>query len=275
MGLHTSIETNIKLSEYNYAWPLSRSRWAWEFLRRNPEFQNVASVYAGKNISDRMVCNGIVVFRAAGDQSVAEEWGLSFLPDIQQNGFDAMVFWSGTQYPRTVTVQVTPRAVHEIDEIFAQSLRYGRIIHLTDTAGREHLLVKGNGRVVQVGCSGLSLLSLEPVRVKLTIDTISNFDEAIAVINRTKGLFAEDFSKDDPEWTRETTAFRNALIALDCHAAGLTHFDTACVIYGQQAAEEAWSDTGRAMKDEMKRALTRGRELRDGGYRQLLKPERV
>ncbi len=106
-------------------------------------------------------------------------------------------------------------------------------------------------------------------------DAISDFDEAIAVINRTKGLFAEDFSKDDPEWTRETTAFRNALIALDCHAAGLTHFDTACVIYGQQAAEEAWSDTGRAMKDEMKRALTRGRELRDGGYRQLLKPERV
>lgn len=275
MGLQTAIEAKIKLSDYNYAWPLSRSRWAWEFLRRNPDFRNTASVYAGKNISDRMVCNGIVVFRAAGDQSVAEEWGLSFLPDINQNGFDAMVFWSGTQYPRTVTVQVTPRAVHEIDEIFAQSLRYGRIIHLTGTAGREHLLVKGNGRVVQVGCSGLSLLSLEPVRVKLTIDTISNFDEAIAIINRTKGLFAEDFSKDDPEWTRETTAFRNALVALDCHAAGLTHFDTACVIYGQQAAEQAWSETGRAMKDEMKRALTRGRELRDGGYRQLLKPERV
>ena len=275
MGVQTDIRPGVELADYNYAWAMSRSRWAWEFLRRNPEFRNAVAVHASKPVSERMVCNGIIIIRADADQGVASQWGLSFLPDINQNGFDADVFWSGTQYPRTVSVQVTPRAVYEVDEIFAQSLRYGRIIHLTDTAGREHLLVKGNGRVVQVGCTGLSLLSLEPVRVKLTLDTISNVDEAIAIIQRTKGLFAEDFSKDAPEWTREALSFRNAVIALDCQEAGLSHFETASVIHGQAAAEASWASDSRAMKDEMKRALARGRDLRDGGYRLLLKPERV
>ena len=27
-----------EFSQYSYAWKLSRSHWAWEFLRRNPEF---------------------------------------------------------------------------------------------------------------------------------------------------------------------------------------------------------------------------------------------
>jgi hypothetical protein len=63
---------------------------------------------------------------------------------------------------------------------------------------------------------------------------------------------------------------RNALIAVDCHAAGLSIRDTAAIIYGKRRADEAWGSVGRSMKDEIRRARNKGLGLVDGGYRDLL-----
>lgn len=270
MNAYTDIKAGIALDHYNYAWAMARNRWAWDFLRRNTEFQDMAAKQTDPPVFRRPVCNGTTVIRAEGNHDVAKQWGLIFVPDLSKNGYEADAFWDTAIFKRTVNVLITPRAEHEADEIVAQSVRYGRVMHLTDTNGNEHLLIRGNGRSVQVKCSGLSMLSLEPVRVRMTIDTISNFDEAIDVIERNKGLFSDDFIADEPQWTRASLLLRNALISFDCHAAGLSYFETARIIYGDAQATRAWESESRAMKDEMRRALKRGTNLVDGGYKDLL-----
>ena len=88
--------------------------------------------------------------------------------------------------------------------------------------------------------------------------------------SRAQRVLGKADEAEKPEWTRSSLAWRNALIAIDAHEAGLNYLETAAIIYGEQRATEAWQSPSRAMKDEMRRALARGRELRDGGYRDLL-----
>jgi hypothetical protein len=273
MNTHQTVLSDVTLSEYDYTWTLSRSRWAWEFLRRNPDFRASATPDYRARISNRVACHGITILRPRSDQAEAEaeHWGLAIMPDPDLNAFEANVFWRASLYPREVSVQVVPRSETEIDHIFEKTIRHCKMVHMTDLAGREYLLLKGNGRVVQVGCSGLSLLSFEPVKVKFTIDTLGGFDNTLSTIDRATKLYETDFADSDPVWSRNGLAWRNAVIALDANSAGLNYFETACVIYGEERASKAWAGDSRAMKDEMKRALQRGRDLRDGGYTQLLR----
>lgn len=274
MGHHDTIKSGICLSDYDYTWTLSRSRWAWEFLRRNPEFRSNATPEYRARISGRVACHGITILRPRSDQAEAEaeHWGLAIMPDPDLNGYEANVFWRSALYPREVSIQVVPRSETDVDHIFEKTIRHCKMVHLTDLAGREYLLLKGNGRIVQVGCSGLSLLSFEPVKVKFTIETLGEFDNTLSTIERATKLYDNDFEDSEPVWSRSALSWRNAIIALDANASGLSYFETASIIYGDARASEAWSGSSRAMKDEMKRALQRGRDLRDGGYRQLLRP---
>lgn len=277
MDVNSSTRCSIELSEYDYTWTLSRSRWAWEFLRRNSDFRHTATPDYRARISDRIACHGITILRPRSDQAEAEaeHWGLAIMPDPDLNGYDANVFWRASSYPRQISVQVVPRGETEVDHIFEKTIRHCQMVHLTDLGGREYLLLKGNGRVVQVGCNGLSLLSFEPVKVKFTIDTLGEFDDTLSTIERATKLYDDDFETSEPIWSRKALALRNALIALDANAAGLSYFETAAIIYGAERAHQAWQGQSRAMKDEMKRALQRGRDLRDGAYTQLLRPTRA
>jgi hypothetical protein len=72
-----------------------------------------------------------------------------------------------------------------------------------------------------------------------------------------------------PTWTAETERLRDALIALDCHRAGLTLRETAAVIYGQQRVDREWP--GKGLRDRMRRSRQRGHALCSGGYRDLLR----
>jgi hypothetical protein len=260
----------IELDDYAYTCRLSRSRWAWEFLRRNPEFRTAASASDPSQISEKPACNDIRLLRPLCDQVDAEKFGLVFFPDMHANGHDADVFWIPALYARALTVQITPRHPSEADEIFEQTTAVCEITHLTDRVGREYLLLRGNDHVVQVACSGLSLLSVEPVRIKLIIDQVATLDDTLRVIAKAQRILGKAEYDISPDWTRTSLAYRNALIALDAHEAGLTYFETACIIYGKDRVDEAWRSASRAMKDEMRRALSRGRELRDSGYRDLL-----
>lgn len=259
-----------ELPGYTYTSRLSRSRWAWEFLRRNEGFLEAAARHDPSEISRRPACNGITLVRPRQAQLEAERWGVAFFPDVSQTGLEADVFWNGALYPRAIAVHVRPRSAGETCDIFEQSARFCRIVHLTDFAGREHCLLKTQASVVQARCEGLSLLSPEPVRMQIIIDGVREFDAKLRILNRAIEVYRETASPSRSEWTRTSRALCHALIALDCHMSGLTHFEAARLIYGSERAERDWRSPGEAMKAEMKRALRKGLFYRDGGYAELL-----
>lgn len=260
------------ISGYDYCWLLSDSRWAWEFLRRNSAFLDDAASTPPGSLSFAAACHQITLVRPKAPQTLAERWGLSFFPDPDQNGLDADAFWSAGLYPRRVHTHISPRSSIEVCEIYDRTVGICRITHLTDLAGREHLLLKGNGCVIQVLCTGMSLLAREPVKLSFVIDSLDEFQAKLKTLQRAQRVYDPQAEAEIPEWTRHSLALRNALVALDCHDAGKSYFETAAFIYGEARAREAWDSPSRAMKDEMKRALARGRELREGGYSTLLGP---
>lgn len=67
------------------------------------------------------------------------------------------------------------------------------------------------------------------------------------------------------------TVLRNALIALDGDMAGASHFEIAAAMFGRTNARQAWKSGSRSMKELVRRARAKGRELRDGGYRELIR----
>ena len=70
--------------------------------------------------------------------------------------------------------------------------------------------------------------------------------------------------------TRERLLLRDALIALDGRQAGASYREIAVAMVGTARAMEAWSSASRALKDRVRRALAKGKELRDGGYLKLI-----
>ena len=262
--------TNTGSQKYDYTWKLSRSRWAWEFLRRNPHFLEDATRHGPDELSIREACRSITIIRPRIDQCDAERWGLAFFPDPSLNGFDANVFWSAGLYPRQVQVQVGPRSPGEVCDIYEKTTSICRIFHLTDTSGRELLLLKGNGCVVQVRCTGMSLLAMEPVKMRFLIEGGDSLEEKYLILKEAHRIYGDGSIQEPVNWRRGALVLRNALVAYDCHTAGLSLRDTAAVIYGKERADEAWAGPSRSMKDEMRRARDRGIELVNGGYRELL-----
>lgn len=77
------------LSRYGYMWKLSRSRWAWEALRRTDAFLEDTERHGPDEVSVRPACRSITSLRPRVDQHAAHRWGLNFFPDPRQNGFPA------------------------------------------------------------------------------------------------------------------------------------------------------------------------------------------
>lgn len=262
--------TSTRLSGYDYTHLLTRSRWAWEFLRRNESFLDDARSSDADELSRKTASNGIQLIRATQPQRLAQSWGLAFFPDPNKNGIEADLFWSGSLYPRAINIHVSPRPVSETDDIFDRCVDICKITHFTDTEGREHLLLRTGECAIQIRCSGLSLLSLEPVRMRIVIGGIDNLGERLKVFEKAKRLFDQRGPDPSPKWSRTSKALRNALIALDADIAGLSHFETASLIYGRDYASKCWSSQSDALRQEVYRSRKRGRHLRDGGYLKLL-----
>jgi hypothetical protein len=255
---------------YDYMWTLSRSRWAWEVLRRIPEYRRDAADRPEGELETFEACRGIKVIRPLIDQTIAERWGLAFMPDPDLNALEAELFWSDQIYPRKLTVQVSPRQPNEVCEIFERTTAVCRITHFTDRVGREQLVLKTDSCAVQVRCEGLSLVSGQLVRMSVVFDKFGELDHKLKLLERALGLYGTPRLVEKPVWRRDTLALRNAIIALDCIEAGLSQYDCARIIYGIERAEADWKAPGGAMKSEMKRAFRKGVHLRDGGYRELL-----
>lgn len=255
------------LKRYDYLWRLSADRWAWEYLRRNPVFRFDSACCEPEDVSERMApCAPIRLLRPRVSQTLAQRWGLLVMPNPEQTGLEADVFWSRAAHPDQFEVYCEPRGEGESCSIWDRTVPYCGITHLTDRHGREFLLLRGNGCVVQVRCTGLSLLGMEQVRLKLTISDMEAYERKLKAQRDAFDIYGDDFAQDTPLWTKRTQILRDGLIALDCQELGMSRRETAVVLYGREVVEADWADDRGAMKDGLKYLVTKAKGLRDGGY---------
>jgi hypothetical protein len=60
------------------------------------------------------------------------------------------------------------------------------------------------------------------------------------------------------------------LRALDGSIAGASHREIGAVLFGKARVERDWADPGDHLRDNVRRAIKRGRSLMNGGYSKFL-----
>ncbi len=269
---HFSVETNSETIRYDYLALLSADRLAWEFLRRNPAFRKDAVLRSNEDISEkRATCAPIRILRSRVVQTLAERWGLAFMPDPSHNGYDADAVWSHHVFPDQVAVNCTPKASGEPCEIFDLTVAHCSVTHVTDRSAREYLLIRRDGCVVQVRCTGLTLLGPEPARMKLQYADLKAFEQKMKLQRRAMQVCGMEPARRAPGWTKATLVLRNGLIALDAMDAGLSQRAIAALIYGARRVAGEWDFDESALRASVRYAISRAEALRDGGfYKELL-----
>lgn len=262
------LDSESELERYDYLARLSPDRWAWEYLRRNEDFRRDASVCAQSDLSDKAApCPAkIRIVRPRVPQTLAERWGLVFMPDPSLDALEADAVWSHYVFPDQVEVNCTPREDGETCDIWERTVPHCDITHVTDCSAREYLLIRGKGCIAQVRCTGMSLLSIEPVRIKFQISDMDTYERRLKIRKEAMKLYGDGPDTSKPLWTKSKHILRNGIIALDCLDLGLSQRDIARVIYGAEAVEKYWGEDGSCIRGQTRYVIKKAEGLRDGGY---------
>lgn len=256
------------LRNYNYLSRMTRDRWAWEYMRRDPKYIADAKTISSDDVSEMTVCHSIKVYKSKVPQTIAERWGLIMIVDPTLDALEANAVWSKQAFPDQVAINVLPRASGETCEIYDKSVKLCKISHFTDSVGREFLLTRGNGCLFQARCKGLSLLGMAPVKMDLSITDFESYERKIKAQQEGMRVFAEGPGVEPPLWTKRTHMLRGGLIALDCLELGMSQREIANVLYGADRVKEEWNQD--RMRDAIKYIVSRATALRDGGFRMEL-----
>lgn len=135
---------------------------------------------------------------------------------------------------------------------------------------RHHLLFQEEGRQFQVACSGdidnpvrlLADIAVEKWRIIPQLNAIGCF---LHFCN--SGRLRPRYFPAEPRGRR----LSSTLVALDLWLAGTTHRQIGEAVYGIERVDRDWGDPGDHLKDGVRRLVSRGRALMEGGYRTLLK----
>lgn len=142
--------------------------------------------------------------------------------------------------------------------------------HLTDAAGREHILLSGKNRTVQIACTGRTLLG-DPVRLQFTIDGVDQIRPMAAVLLQLTQLYRSYMPKDtSADWSGPTARLRDLVIGFDVHQSGGSYRDVARAVFGDAIVRQRFDLDDRTLKNQSVRLVKRAEDLVAGGYRQLL-----
>lgn len=144
-----------------------------------------------------------------------------------------------------------------------------RSIVLRTSDGTQHVLIESSGRTLQLAVVGADVT--RPVRITTAIPVRAQ--RLAAHLWMAKCLHElcskERLPRDRPHPRRRR--LRIVLQALDGWLAGASHRDISCALFGDKRTKADWTDPSDHLRDTTRRAVRRGRQLMNGGYKALLR----
>lgn len=246
------------------------SDWAWEFLRRNPEYRAAWRASVPRHLPGLTLKDGTQFLRLRRRYPHAEQFGLFAFADPHQAARTAPVFWLPSATRRIVRARCAPpKSQQGVSPAGLAGFKADRVAAI-GTDNIPVVMLKGNGVNVTLEIHGLSVLT-SPFDMVFELDglrDLNNQTECLRLLQRfmqppadgaRRSLFASD------------ERFRHALIALDESMTGKTYRQIAIAIFGEKRVAEEWGGASQFLKDRTRRLVARGRELMSGGYRDLLR----
>lgn len=153
----------------------------------------------------------------------------------------------------------------------------GANVRLADLASADHVIIspdrtedvilRDSKRALTLRLRG-ARASMGPVAVNFLVCATPHAAQTAPIIaSASKLLFRPEHA---PDHSHQRRLLREALIALDAQCMRASYREAATLIFGAERTAAAWSSGSTWLKERMRRALAKGRALRDGGYQKLL-----
>lgn len=258
-------------NEDDYAWAgvLARREWAWEFLRRNREFQadwKSAQIEYGISGYD----GGTTTLMSLHREPSLLKWGCLYTTAPEYDARMACVFWAPDLCASVLRLrafrvnETVPATPFSLDDIVCPSL----LLELPDSP--QHLLFAEGGRSLQLVIEGADVMN----SVRLMTDGAPGQDlarpqlQSLRCFNdlRLSGrLYASHVQRD-----ALSARLRFVLRVLDAALAGASQQEIGQAMFAGELAGRSWDTAGQGLRDRIRRALHRGYGLMCKGYRSLV-----
>lgn len=252
--------------DYAYTRELDGPGWAWEFLRRNEAYRrDYRENRAGLPVAIRHV-SGATLYRPRRRFLAAENWGLELFAEPGKPALKTDLFWLPdilTKHVRVCLSQDAPQPDHGLS---LEDFACHRAVLCTSRT--ERVIVRHGPESVTLSAYGLSILHGNRraiFEVDGYVQRANSFDalQSLARLAQHRRPYINSSDSLSSKW-------EGYLIALDGNLDGKSYRDIAEVIYGKDRVGAHWTDDTRWMKSKVRRAVERGLDLMNGGYRELL-----
>lgn len=155
------------------------------------------------------------------------------------------------------------------DAVFVPKLNGVKHI-LVDPSGRQHVLLRANGGVLQIEIEGADITA-GAVRLTFFVRGLRGLGRIGANFSDLRRILSPRHPQatGEPHWTTRTRNLRDGFLTFDCHATGAPDEQQAAIlIYGRKITLIDWPTA--PFRERMRRNRKRGENLVAGGYRKLL-----
>lgn len=244
---------------YAYVRTLPPAGCAWEFLRRNPEYQK-----AWRNFRSK-------ANPSLEETSAAATFGLLRFETPERDARSANVFWH-----RSICRDVLPVVATKREPADRRlKLSFGRLqcrmtVHRS-RPGELHILFAEDGRFLQLEVRGLPTIGsanltteivLPPRLLFARVQSVKRFADLVATSHLRPCLYP-------PE--RRASRWLRALQAFDAARTGASQKQIAASLFGETIVKEDWSGRSDYLRLRTQRLLRLANRLVHGGYRDFLR----
>ena len=258
-----------KARDYAYTDGLTDTDWAWEYLRRNPDYIN--TYYESRTQFLRKIthASGVKIYRDRGNNHQSGKWGLSAfaLPDL--NALDADIFWSQNVLTHRVSAVSTCKKSSLSGDL--DLFRDQNCCAILCRAKCQKIIIRSHNTAIDMRLVGVNIL-FQPVQLQFQLDGFATISDDTKALIWTRNALKSMRSGDKKPLTETTKLYRKkCLIALDCVQQGGSLRDTAFVFQALGLTRLSWSASGdEALKKQVWRCRNMGLKLMQGGYRKFL-----
>jgi hypothetical protein len=237
-----------------------RPAWAWEFLRRNPEYSALAPSPLRKTRVGQTALSVIEANDCADDQ---QRWGLCCIEGPEHLAEKANLFWQAEADPRVLVVGAR-RCLTANDDVnridFASMLAEVTVLKLA--SGAEHVLIRTGPHSVQLSLNEGTVLQ-GPVSLNFQISGLQYTPLQILALKRLSafqnlGRFPASLFLPDGRAQRWLMGVR----ALDMQRAGYSREEMAQALLG----ESLHSTRSDWVLSRLRRLLGTAKHIADIGY---------
>lgn len=255
---------------------LPYAAWAWEYLRRNPEYRRAYRLSRPGRQRPIQLHTGAVLIRERRRWPDAEKWGLLTFSDPDEACDEANVFWRPDLLAGALPIRLKPLAkIGEDDDLGAHDeIELCRLptrrVMLDSVDGARHILLCGRRFWVQLLCE-TAYPAGEICSIGVRIDGARHYKRRLDTANQLLSLYHSAGGKISLIGrSRDSTRLAQGLIAFDIVEAGGSRRDVAEAVFGPDKIAERWGEPSRYYEDWARRLIARARFMVNEGYLGLL-----